>query len=111
MLSLLRPVSAWATRAPSLAFSRKSSAWLQRLRLTKLRSEVEAHRWTLPAVLSDPTSQNLKGKPSQVPLVLTLAGYGSNVEFTGKQPVEQFTGKSAKQPQSGPWGILQSAPE
>jgi hypothetical protein len=25
--------------------------------------------------------------------------HGSNVEFTGKQPVEQFTGKSAQQPQ------------
>src|SRR5262249_5661569 len=43
MASLLRSVSAWATRLRSLAFSRKSWAWRQRLRhphrLTKLRSE------------------------------------------------------------------------
>lgn len=43
MASILRSVSAWATRAPSLAFSRKSSALRQRLRQprcpTKPRSE------------------------------------------------------------------------
>src|SRR5262245_41028509 len=32
MVSLLRSVSAWETRAPSSAFSRKSSTWPQRLR-------------------------------------------------------------------------------
>src|SRR5690242_5924622 len=46
MVSLLRSVSAWATRAPSSAFSRKNSACHQRLRqphhLTKLRGEARS---------------------------------------------------------------------
>jgi hypothetical protein len=36
MASLLRLVSVWATRAPSLAFSRKNSAWRQRPDILKL---------------------------------------------------------------------------